>query len=168
MISSREESVYIDCGAVEIVRCPGVVVVVIDHHPPRVSSEAEPGLDRRYHLIEISVQVHIGKRTGGRPAILVLEDMLGDIAKTQFKRILIICVQPEDCCISCLIPFGIFDGQLSLSDPSQTVKNDSRSRLVTMQQPVHLGQLVIPPNELHSFGYDREVEADGELIVIIT
>src|SRR2546421_7615300 len=115
VISSGEESAYIDCRAVEIARCPGVVVVVIDYQPPRVSLEVEPGLDCRNHLIEVSIQVHAGKRTSGRLALLVLEDMLGDISKTQLNRILIICVQPQDRRIFLLMPCTRFDCKLSLS-----------------------------------------------------
>lgn len=82
MIRSGEESAYIDCRAVEIARYPRIVVVVIDHQPPRVSSKVEPSFDCHDYLIEVSVQVHAGKRISGRLALLVLQDMFGDMSKT--------------------------------------------------------------------------------------
>lgn len=151
VISSREEFAYIDCRAVEIARCPGIVVVVIDYQPSRVSLKAEPGLDCRNHLIEISIQIHAGEHTSGRLALLVFEDMLGDISKTQLKSILTICVQPEYRRIFLLMPCDIFDGQLSLSNPSKPVENHSRSLRVAMKYLVHLGELWLSCHELCCF-----------------
>jgi len=63
VICSGEESTYLDCRWVEVASCQRIVVVVIDHQPPRISLEVEPSLDCRDHLIEVSIQIHAGKRT---------------------------------------------------------------------------------------------------------
>ena len=108
---------YINCRAVEVARCLGVVVIVIDHQPACVLLQIKPGLDRVHYLIEV-VQVYASKQTGRR---MILQHLLSDVSKAKLERILIVRIQPEYCCVFLLVSPDVFDRQLSLSDSTETI-----------------------------------------------
>ena len=110
---------YINSRAVEVevARCLGVVVIVIDHQPVYVLLQIKPGLDHVYYLIEV-VQVYTSKQTGRR---MILQYLLSNVSKAKLERILIVRIQPEYRCVFLLVIPDVFDRQLSLSDSTETI-----------------------------------------------
>ena len=152
VVPCRELSSDIHRHRIMRARKSRIVVVVEDQKPPSVVPQAKPRLDSIHHVIEVTIEVEVGKSS---KRWVISTNLQSDTAEAQLQRLVVVRVEPEDGCVLLSVSADIPKCELSLSHATETVKHDRRSSALLEEDLVYLSQFGLPRHKLNCFWHGR-------------